>query len=150
MKRTWVYLALLVLWLACVPVVAAQEIVLVPGLDDFPITAGMLYTMLGAVVFTALVTEWLKRYCGEWRFLNLVALVVAFAFEFVAGWITTGSVTPQMALTAFLLAFAAASLATFGYELIFNLLGKAGVGRRSEERLISEALAVADGVKDAK
>jgi hypothetical protein len=70
--------------------------------------------------------------------------------EFAAAWVSQGKMDGQIAFAAILLGFLGASVATFGYETVVNLLGKAGVGPRSDERLISEALAVADEVKDAK
>lgn len=138
-QRLLIVFALFIVWLACVPLVSAQELLLLPGLADFPITAGALYSFLGAILFTGLVTEWLKKYMAEWRYLNLVALAIAFVFEFFAGWIMTKAITAELALTSFLLAFGAASVATFGYEMIFNLLGKLGVGRRSEEAIVTRA-----------
>lgn len=138
-RRLLVMLAIFVMWLTCVPLVSAQELILLPGLGDFPITAGALYSFLGAILFTGLVTEWLKKYLAEWRFINLVALAIAFVFEFFAGWIMTKAITAELTLTAFLLAFGAASVATFGYEMLFNLLGKLGVGRRSEGAIVTRA-----------
>ncbi len=119
-------------------------------LDNFPITAAMLYTAVGSILFAGLATQWLKQYLKDWKFTGLVCLGLAVGVEFAAAWISQGKMDAEIAFAAFLLGVLGASVATFGYETIVNLLGLIGKGPRSEERIISEALARADEVNGAK
>ena len=81
-----------------------------------------------AAFFCIVVTQWLKRYVPDWHFYNLLALVLTL-FAQAAAVALVGSGLWFQALWAGLLG---ASLATFGYELLTNLAGLAGVGPRSE------------------
>jgi hypothetical protein len=110
-------------------------------MEQFPITAEMLYTLAGAILFAGLMTQWLKAYLGDWRFTGLVCLALAVAVEFAAAWVSQGGMNAQIAFAACLLGLVGASVATFGYETIVNMLGLVGKGPRSDERLVATAKA---------
>jgi len=109
------------------------------GIENFPINAGMLYSAVGSIAFAVIMTQWLKQYLQDWRFTSLLCLFFAVVFEFVAAWISQKGMNAEIAFAAFLLGVLGASVATFGYEMVVNLLGKAGVGPRSDERLVATA-----------
>ncbi len=82
-------------------------------------------------MFAALVGQWLKSYLAEWRYTTLLVLGLALLAAVIAQCIATGWRPDSEAIfVAVLIGFFGASLATFGYETILNLLGKAGVGPR--------------------
>ena len=81
-----------------------------------------------AAFFCILLTQWLKRYVPDWRFYNLVALGLTVAAQLGAVALVGSGKWFDGAWAALL----GASLATFGYELLSNLAGLAGVGPRSE------------------
>jgi uncharacterized membrane protein YeaQ/YmgE (transglycosylase-associated protein family) len=120
------------------------------GLENFPITAAMLYTLVGAILFAGLATQWLKKYLGDWRFTGLVCLALAVAFEFAAAWVSQGKMDAEIAFAAVLLGVVGASVATFGYETIVNMLGLIGKGPRSDAGLAATSIAEvkADGSED--
>jgi len=94
----------------------------------FPVEAAQLLTVAGVAVFSGLLGEWLKRYLPDWRWTNLLVLAIALALS--AGALAVQLYAPVLEpfLNVLLVAFAGASLATFGYETIMNLLGVLGVG----------------------
>jgi hypothetical protein len=104
----------------------------------------MVYTVAGAAVVCVLLTQLLKHYLADWRFTNLLAwgltLVVV---EIAAVAFISGGTLWERAYNAFLMSLAGASLSTFGYEAVVNLLGKAGVGPRSDKAIIERAGAIA-------
>lgn len=110
------------------------------GFEDFPINAAMLYSAVGAILFSGLATQWLKKYLENWKFTSLLCLGLAVAFEFGAAWVSQGKMNPEIGFAAFLLGLLGASVATFGYEVIVNMLGLLGKGPRSEERLITTSI----------
>lgn len=97
----------------------------------FPVEAAQLLTVAGVAVFSGLLGEWLKRYLPDWRWTNLLVLAIALALS--AGALAVQLYAPVLEpfLNVLLVAFAGASLATFGYETIMNLLGVLGVGKRA-------------------
>lgn len=109
-------------------------------LDNFPINAAMLYTAAGAILFSGLATQWLKHYLANWKFTSLLCLGLAVGVEFAAAWISQGKMTAEIGFAAFLLGLLGASVATFGYEVIVNMLGLLGKGPRSDERLITTSI----------
>lgn len=109
---------------------------------EFPITAGAMLTIAGVAIFASLVGTWLKGYLGDWRWTNLLVLALAIAGAVIAQCVVSSGWPPGAALfTAVLIGFFGASLATYGYETIQNLLGKIGVGKRSDEAQIEQAKA---------
>ena len=91
---------------------------------DFPITGEALLTVLGSAAFSVLISMWLKHYLADWRYTNLFVLGIAELF----------AVTARL-----LVGMIGATLATFGYETVTNLLGLAGVGRRSDTAILAQA-----------
>lgn len=88
-----------------------------------------LLTVAGAAAVCVLITQWLKQYLKDWRFTNLLAFGITFVLV-EAAVVVTGQTTAEGIFQGFITALAGASLATFGYETIINLLGAAGVGPR--------------------
>lgn len=89
-----------------------------------------LTTVAGAAVVCVVMTQWLKQGIDS-RLTNVLALVVTLLLVETAVIITEGT-SPANLLSGFIVALLGASLATFGYELVSNLLGFAGIGDRQE------------------
>ena len=108
---------------------------------EFPINAAAVVTIAGAAILTALLGLWLKHYLPDWRFTNLLVLALAIILVMLAQCVVTQWRPSGEALfSAGLVALVAASLATFGYETIVNALGKMGMGPRSEEAQVDQAV----------
>jgi len=73
-----------------------------------------------------LATQWLKRYLPDWRPTNLLALGITVGVELLSA----GLAGQGAWFAAGWAGVLGASLATFGYELLTNLAGWAGVGPR--------------------
>ncbi len=101
-------------------------------------------TVPGITLLAALVGLWARKVLADWRWTPLVILGVCEAIVIVLRLVIGGD-AQQMALTA-LLCFVAVSIETFGYETIFNVLGKVGVGHRSDT---AQLVAAKDVVMDA-
>jgi len=102
-------------------------------LTQFPITPEMAYTVAGAAAICVVLTQLLKGYLKDWRFTNLLGWVVTLAIVELGAVAFIETDTPLLrAYNAFLISIAGAALATLGYETLSNLLGKAGIGPRSE------------------
>ncbi len=107
---------------------------------EFPITAEALLTLFGGVVVAAIAGLWLKHYLTDWRFTpllvlgvtELVLLLVLFA---TTGWQPDAERIIQVAATALV----AATLESWGYEAIINILGKMGFGSRSDAAQLARA-----------
>ncbi len=80
-----------------------------------------------AAAFCILATQWLKHYLPDWRPTNLLALGLTVAVELLAA----GMAGRGAWFAAAWAGLVGASLATFGYELLTNLAGWAGVGPRA-------------------
>lgn len=98
-------------------------------IDVLTMTPQDLLTVAGAAAICVLITQWLKQYLADWRWTNLLAFGVTLVLVEAAA-VVDGHVDAQEVFGAFITALAGASLATFGYETILNLLGTAGVGPR--------------------
>lgn len=102
-------------------------------MSQFPITPQMAYTVAGSAVICVLLTQLLKHYLADWRYTNLLAWGLTLVLVEAAAALFIGSASlGERMYNAFLISVAGASLATFGYELIVNLLSKAGIGPRAE------------------
>jgi hypothetical protein len=99
----------------------------------FPVSPEAVLTVVGAAIVAALIAQWVKQYMGDTYWVPLIVLGLTEAICIAAVWTSTGAFDRKALFEASMLGFSAASLAVFGYELIFNLLGKAGIGPRSEE-----------------
>ncbi len=97
-------------------------------MERFPLDPGGLLNPVAAAALAGLLAQWLKLYLPDWRYTNLLVLTLAVAAEVVATWLSGAHDWWGAAWVGFL----GASLATFGYEAVNNLLGLAGVGVRSE------------------
>ena len=106
---------------------------------DFPITGEALLTVLGSAAFAVVISMWLKHYLADWRFTNLLVLGISELFAVAARLIVGGPVDGPGILGAVLVGLAGATLATYGYETVTNLLGLAGIGRRSDTALLAQA-----------
>lgn len=103
---------------------------------DFPITISAFLTVLGVAVFAALVAQWLKSYLPDWRFTQLLVLVIAEIAAIIAQFIAAAwRPSAEQVFTAALIGFFGASLAGYGYEGIANILGMLGKGPRSNAAL---------------
>lgn len=100
-------------------------------LSMFPVTIDAAFTIAGAAVVCVVLTQLLKHYLPDWRFTNLLAWLVTLIVVEIAGlFATPAGGIPQQLYVGFLYSIFGVSLATFGFETIANLLGKAGVGPR--------------------
>jgi len=101
------------------------------AIDVFTMTYQDLLTVAGAAALCIMLTQWVKAYLHDWRWTNLLALGLTIALVLAAAAVD-GSVNIEEAFAALLTALIGASLATFGYEAILNLLGLAGIGPRKD------------------
>ena len=107
----------------------------------FPTTASAVFTVAGAAVLCVVVTQWLKTYITDARLYNAVGLGVTFVLVEVAGvFLVDGTGIWERLYVGLLVALSGASLATFGYELMTNLAGLAGIGKRSNAGLNASAV----------
>lgn len=99
---------------------------------EFPIDIGALLTVVGSAAFASVVGQWLKSYLSEWRYTNLLVLALAEIAAVTAQFIAADWHPSAAAIyAAVLIGLFGATLATFGYETVVNLLGKAGIGQRA-------------------
>ena len=98
-------------------------------IDIYTMTYQDLLTVAGAAALCALLTQWVKAYLHDWRWTNILALGLTIALVLAAAAVD-GTMNIEEAFAALLTALIGASLATFGYETILNLLGMAGIGPR--------------------
>jgi len=99
--------------------------------DMFPVTAQALWTLLGATVWSALMTQWVKHYLPDWRWTNLLALGLTLLLVLPVGILIIAQGTlGERIVQSILMSVAGTGLATWGYEGVVNLLGMAGVGSR--------------------
>ena len=83
-----------------------------------------------AAAVCVLATQWLKSYLKEWRFTSLLALGITIVIELAALAASDIGAPPAVWFSAVWAGVVGASLATFGYESLNNLMGLAGVGPR--------------------
>ena len=95
-------------------------------MEGFPLDpAGFLNVAVAAAV-AGLLAQWLKQYLTNWRFTNLLVLGLGVAIQLGATWASGAHNWWGAAWAGFL----GASIATYGYETIVNLVGVAGFGTR--------------------
>jgi hypothetical protein len=100
-----------------------------------------------AAVVAQLVALWIGQYLREWRWKDLLGLAITFAILLAArlsippaagGPLPLGEAGVRAGVTAsdlfvvLWLSFVGASIATFGYETVMNLLGMANRGPRAQ------------------
>lgn len=95
-------------------------------MNSFPLDPSGMLNPLAAAAVAALLAQWLKGYLPEWRYTNVLVLLLAIGIE-VAAAALAGSRNWWLACWS---GFLGASIATFGYETVLNLLGVAGGGPR--------------------
>ncbi len=109
-------------------------------LSMFPVTAQTLWTLAGTAVWSALMTQWIKHYLPDWRWTNLLALGLTLLIVLPVGILIIAEGTlGERIVQSILMSVAGTGLATWGYEGIVNLLGKAGIGPRSPAALMQKA-----------
>lgn len=94
---------------------------------DFPITPEAVGTLVGAAFMAGILTQWLKKYLGDWRWTQLLVLVLSIALQL-------GATVYSRRFDwwgACMWGFLGASITAFGYEAIANLLGIFGAGSRA-------------------
>lgn len=98
---------------------------------EYPVTVEALLTVGGVALFGSAVTQWLKHYLKEWRYIQLLVLVICIIASIVAGFIDAAwHPTDSAFLNALMTGFWGATLATFGYEAVQNWRGLIGAGPR--------------------
>ena len=123
------------------------------ALFDIPMDLESLGTIAGMAAVATLLTTWLKSMLPDWRFTSLMVLGLCLLLSLGAVFgiaIDSGAgFTAEQIIDAILVALGGASLATFGYETVKNVLGVSGVGARSDKELDLAAgfrIATRDGV----
>ena len=90
---------------------------------EWPITPQVLLTVAGIALFGSLATQWLKQYIREALLVNLICLMLCLAASVAAYFALAQGRWDWVGIyTALLTGFVGASLATFGYEVIKNLV----------------------------
>jgi hypothetical protein len=97
-------------------------------MDGIPLDPGGLLNPLAAAAMAGLLAQWLKAYLPDWRYTNVLVLVLAVAVELCAAWLAG----THAWWSAVWIGFVGASIATFGYEAVMNLFGLAGAGPRTK------------------
>lgn len=94
---------------------------------DFPLTPEAVATLVGAAFVAGLLTQWLKKYLGDWRYIPVVVLLFNIVIQ-LGAIVALGSLDWWGAVSR---GFLGASISVFGYELINNLLGVFNLGSRA-------------------
>ena len=108
---------------------------------NIPITIEALASFAGGLFLAAVAGLWLKGFLKDWRFTPIMVLAVTVILVEGANWLAYGAefTARQAGLAAFWALFAA-TLETWGYEAVVNVLGRMGVGRRSDKALADAAV----------
>ena len=90
---------------------------------EYPITPEQMMTVAAIGAFGAVVVQWLKQYVpeGAGHWVNLIALGICEVVAFAAMAITEG-LRADTAFTAVMLGLFGATLATYGYEVLKNII----------------------------
>lgn len=99
------------------------------------LTARDLLSPLASAVVAELVGLWLDHYLSNWRWRPLLVLLLAILWQFGAALAIGSLVTWGNAFLCLWYGFLGASVAVFGREVVLNLVGLAGSGPRSSERV---------------
>ena len=101
------------------------------GLEQFPITPQMAYSVTGAAIVCVVLTQLLKKYLPDWRFTNLLSIGVTLVIvELAAAFFVEGAPLAERLFVGFLLSLGGTATATLGYETVVNVVGAAGAGPR--------------------
>ena len=99
---------------------------------DYPTTIEAFLTVAGVGLFGGLVTQWLKLYLPDWRFTQLLTLIICIVAAVLASLIQSAwNPVPENVWQAIMMGFFGACAATFGYEGIQNVRGKLKAGPRA-------------------
>ena len=101
---------------------------------NIPITIEALATFAGGLFLALVAGLWLKGFLKDWRYTPILVLGVTVVLVEAANWLAYGAAftAREAGLAAFWGLFAA-TLETWGYEAVVNVLGRMGVGKRSDE-----------------
>jgi hypothetical protein len=111
---------------------------------EVPITVKAMLASAAAIgaVVALLIQLVLKPWIKDVRVVNVLALLMSWALAEGGTWVLRG-LTGETAFDAFLLGTAGAGLATLGYEIVVNLVGKLlASGSRSAEAIAAAAKAL--------
>jgi len=100
-------------------------------MNQFPFTPDGFLSPIVAAIVGQLLHLWVRQYLGDWRWRDLLLLLLCVLVQIAAG-LAAGSLSaPAAWFSAIWLGFIGASVATFGQEAILNLLGLANSGPRA-------------------
>ena len=100
---------------------------------EFPITSEALLTLFGGVIVAAICGLWLKHYLADWRFTPLFVLLCTEGLLLLVLFASSAwQPTAERIISVAAIAGIAATLESWGYEAIVNILGKMGFGPRSD------------------
>lgn len=99
---------------------------------DFPTSVSALLTVAGVALFGSALAQWLKVYLPDWKWTQLLVLVICVGVAGLAGFIDAAWHPSEDAIfSALQVGFWGATLATFGYEAAQNWRGLIGAGPRA-------------------
>lgn len=108
---------------------------------DFPIVAEALTTVAGVTTLAVVLAMIVKHYLENKRWIPAIVIGITEVFSVgVRFVIAHGRPTPEEVLGGILTGLFGAALAVFGYEMVANLLGIAGIGSKSDAAKISKAV----------
>lgn len=107
---------------------------------EFPVSSEALLTLFGGVIVAAICGLWLKHYLADWRYTplfvllctELMLLLVLFASS---AWRPSA----ERIISVAVIALVAATLESWGYEALINIIGKMGFGPRSDAAQVARA-----------
>ena len=101
---------------------------------EYPIDVSAFLTVAGVALFASAVTQWLKSYLADWKWTQLLVLILSMVGAGLAGFIDASwHPTANAVFSAVVVGFWGATVATFGYEAVQNWRGLIGAGPRSED-----------------
>ena len=111
----------------------------------YPTTTALFLKVAGIALFAGAVTTWLRKFLPDWRLTPVLVLVVSIATSAAAAGIQyAGDVTWSRFFSACANGFWGATLATFGYEGIANILSFINVRPRTADRALDAARELRD------
>jgi len=104
-------------------------------MNKFPITPdGFLNPYIAALV-AQMIALWLRQYLNDWRWRDILLLLLCITVQLCAAAASSHLNTSEELFSVIWLGFIGASVATFGYETIVNLLGILNGGPRATMKL---------------
>lgn len=109
-------------------------------MQEIPIDVYAFAQVAGVAVFVGVVLQWAKKLLGDWRWTNLLGLVLGEVASVVAGIIIFGGKpSADVIFSSLMIGFFGASVACFGYEGLLNIIGMLQFGPRSNAALLERA-----------